>query len=83
MKKITKLLMLSVLLFISACTASTDKENDSNKITIWAWDESFNIRAVQETMEFYEGDYEDLFYKLIHFLVQSIRQFLLQEVHKV
>lgn len=58
MKKITKLLMLSVLLFISACTASTDKENDSNKITIWAWDESFNIRAVQETMEFYEGDYE-------------------------
>ncbi len=69
-KKIISLALVGVMTFISsACstggdTGSTSPDNTSSistgnngegeKITVWAWDESFNIKAVNEAKEIYK-----------------------------
>lgn len=66
MKKIMMLLMASVL-FLAACSSSGSdsadgggSEQDSNKVTIWAWDPNFNIAALNMAKEMYEKENPDV-----------------------
>ena len=58
MKFITKLvLLLSVALVATACGNQADSSKEGNKddkLTIWAWDESFNIKAANEAIKAYK-----------------------------
>ena len=65
-KKITAFLLASTLsLGLVACgssdtpTGGTGDSTSSNKITIWAWDESFNIVAANKAKELYLKDHPD------------------------
>ncbi len=65
-KKITAFLLASTLgLGLVSCGSSDTTTNDvkdsngSNKITIWAWDESFNIVAANKAKEIYLKDNPD------------------------
>ncbi|MEH7254701.1 extracellular solute-binding protein [Neobacillus niacini] len=65
MKKLFALLMVSMLL-LAACSsgssnsAESEKNSDTNKITIWAWDPSFNIKALELAKEAYAAENPDL-----------------------
>ena len=65
-KKIMATLLTSVMAFsLVACsssggdTASANKKTDK-KITIWAWDENFNIKAANEAKELYAKENTDV-----------------------
>ncbi|MGG7058044.1 ABC transporter substrate-binding protein [Clostridium tertium] len=67
-KKIASILVAAAMTFgLVACggnsTGGTEENNnastESNKITIWAWDESFNIAAANEAKEMYLKDNPD------------------------
>lgn len=62
MKKLLAVLLASTMcLGLTACGEGTDKKGDTkeaatkeeDKLTIWAWDESFNIKAANEAKELY------------------------------
>src|SRR5699024_1139647 len=66
MKKILKTVFatMATTLLLTACsgggTDSSDggkssEKSDDQSVTVWAWDETFNIAAVNEAKEFYEG----------------------------
>lgn len=57
MKKIL-IVLVSVLLIMTGCSSNTPSEGDTEKIVIWAWDESFNIAAANTAKEYYKGDKE-------------------------
>ncbi|WP_028609486.1 ABC transporter substrate-binding protein [Paenibacillus harenae] len=67
MKKIIALLLASIMI-LSACGANTDTGNgdnageaaDTSKITIWAWDPNFNIKAMNLAKDVYAADHPDL-----------------------
>lgn len=48
---------------LAACGSSGDgekaKKKDDNKLTIWAWDESFNIKAANEAKDIYAKENPD------------------------
>lgn len=50
-------------LSLAACGSSGDgekaKKKDDNKLTIWAWDESFNIKAANEAKDIYAKENPD------------------------
>lgn len=59
-KKFLAMTMASAMLMSMAACGSTDNNNqsasntaDENSITIWAWDEAFNIKAAQEAKDIY------------------------------
>lgn len=56
-KKIAKL-SLAALMTVGLVGCGNDKKEsaktDSNKVTVWAWDETFNIKAVKEAAETYK-----------------------------
>lgn len=62
MKKVLAILLAGAMtLGLAACGGTNDKETDTkdtaakgdDKITIWAWDESFNIKAANDAKEIY------------------------------
>lgn len=67
-KKILSLLLVSALCMGTVgCGSSNDSGNkdkdtasNNKKITIWAWDESFNIKAANEAKEIYLKDNPDV-----------------------
>lgn len=65
MKKVKILLaIIASVLLIAGCSSKDEatKSEKDNKITVWAWDESFNIKAVNEAVKAYEkkADVSDL-----------------------
>ncbi|MDV4150420.1 extracellular solute-binding protein [Clostridium sp. AL.422] len=66
-KKLTSIIMAAVLSFgLVACSGNTSGGTDENtgdaaseKITIWAWDEAFNIVAANKAKEIYLKDNPD------------------------
>jgi lactose/L-arabinose transport system substrate-binding protein len=68
-KKLTSILLAATLtLGLVACGGNSKNTSDktdnknakSNKITIWAWDESFNIVAANKAKEIYKKDHPDV-----------------------
>lgn len=57
-KIIACLLASSMMLGLTACGGSKENNKESakedNKLTIWAWDESFNIKAANEAKEIFK-----------------------------
>ncbi|MDR7078448.1 lactose/L-arabinose transport system substrate-binding protein [Neobacillus niacini] len=66
MKKLLALLLVSMLLLVACSSGSSNgkesKENsaDANEITVWAWDPSFNIKALELAKEAYAAENPDL-----------------------
>lgn len=64
LKKLTSIIIATVMIFgLVACSGNAsqgDNQNSDNnsdkKITIWAWDESFNIVAANKAKEIYLKD---------------------------
>lgn len=58
MKLVKKLfVLLAAVTVVTACSNQSDSSKESgkeDKITIWAWDESFNIKAVDEAIKVYK-----------------------------
>lgn len=64
MKKIAVLLLAGAMtLSLAACGSSEggskESKKEDNKLTIWAWDESFNIKAANEAKEIYAKENPD------------------------
>lgn len=64
MKKIAVLLLAGAMtLSLAACGSSEggskESKKEDNKLTIWAWDESFNIKAANEAKEIYAKENQD------------------------
>lgn len=64
MKKIAVLLPAGAMtLSLAACGSSEggskESKKEDNKLTIWAWDESFNIKAANEAKEIYAKENPD------------------------
>jgi lactose/L-arabinose transport system substrate-binding protein len=58
MKKLLALVLaLTMILTISACALAT---TDDGKITIWTWDPTFNIAAMNIAKEMYQKDHPDV-----------------------
>lgn len=65
LKRVTAVLMAAVMtLGLAACSSSSDDkeaaQKDDNKLTIWAWDEAFNIPAAKEAAEIYKEKNADV-----------------------
>ena len=61
---ITVLLAGAMVMSLTACGGSNDSEKssdsgNSNKLTVWAWDQNFNIKAMQIAGEQYKKDHPD------------------------
>lgn len=53
-------LTAAVTLFAGCDNSSSDASGNEDKVTVWAWDEAFNIKAVNEAKEFYENEDVDV-----------------------
>jgi lactose/L-arabinose transport system substrate-binding protein len=72
MKRITKVatalaMTLPLALVISGCSTSTDAGSggDDNTLTVWAWDPTFNIYALQEAEKIYQQDHPDFTLEIV------------------
>ena len=59
-KKIVAILLTAAMsMGIAACGGSGDKKDD-NTITVWCWDKTFNIFAMEEAAKIYQEDHQDV-----------------------
>ena len=57
-KKIVAILLIATMAMgIAACGGSGDKKDD-NTITVWCWDKTFNIFAMEEAAKIYQEDHQ-------------------------
>ena len=40
--------------FLTGCGSASSTADNEEKVTVWAWDETFNIKAVNEAKKIYE-----------------------------
>lgn len=67
-KRLLALMMAGVMAFgLTACGSASssskkaaDKSDSDKKLTVWAWDESFNIPAAKDAVEIYKKDNPDV-----------------------
>lgn len=65
MKKILALLLVSILMLSACSSGSKTKEasgdsKDTNKVTVWAWDPNFNIKAMNLAKDAYKSINSDV-----------------------
>ena len=65
MKKILALLLVSILMLSACSSGSKTKEasgdsKDTNKVTVWAWDPNFNIKAMKLAKDAYKSINSDV-----------------------
>ncbi|HZH58720.1 MAG TPA: extracellular solute-binding protein [Metabacillus sp.] len=73
MKKRALAFFLLMLLLLSACSSgaensngsSTDESQETNEITVWAWDPNFNIKAMELAKEAYQSENSEVNIKII------------------
>ena len=62
-KRIVSVLVVAAMTvgMLSGCGSSEKKssEKDENTLTVWAWDQSFNIYAMKEAEKVYQKDHPD------------------------
>lgn len=77
MKRIIMGLLLVSLIVLAACSSNTDNTSDGdevNKITVWAWDPNFNIKAMNLAKEAYATENENLEIEIVEFAQADIIQ---------
>ena len=59
-KKLLAVLLTGAMVasFVGTTTAVYAKGDDDNKLTVWAWDQNFNIKSMQIAGEQYAKDHE-------------------------
>ena len=59
-KKLLAVLMTGAMVasFAGSATAVFAKSDDDNKLTVWAWDQNFNIKSMQIAADQYAKDHE-------------------------
>lgn len=72
-KTIAILLMLALVLSMTACGSSAAPTTD-NVITVWAWDEAFNIRAIKDAAEMYKAINPDVTIEIVNMAQEDIVQ---------
>lgn len=52
-KKLLAVLMTGAMVasFAGSATVVSAKSDDDNKLTVWAWDQNFNIKSMQISMQ--------------------------------
>jgi lactose/L-arabinose transport system substrate-binding protein len=70
MKKIFALFLVSMLLLTACSSGSKSNETsgdgkDTNKITVWAWDPNFNIKAMNIAKDTYASENKDVEIKIV------------------
>ena len=74
MKKIVcALLVLAMMLSLAACGGAAEPKTD-NVITVWAWDEAFNIKAVNDAAELYKSINPDVTIEVVNMAQEDIVQ---------
>lgn len=74
MKKLIALLMvLALMLSLSACGGAAAPKTD-NVVTVWAWDEAFNIKAVNDAAELYKTINPDVTIEVVNMAQEDIVQ---------
>ena len=73
-KLLSVLLASAMVLSLAACGGGSDDSSsdgegassgDSNKLTVWAWDQTFNIKAMQMAGDMYAEDHEGFEFEVI------------------
>lgn len=72
-KTIAILLMIAMMLSVTACGSSAAPATD-NVITVWAWDEAFNIRAIKDAAEMYKEINPDVTIEIVNMAQEDIVQ---------
>ena len=59
-KKLLAVLMTGAMVasFAGSATVVSAKSDDDNKLTVWAWDQNFNIKSMQIAADQYAKDHE-------------------------
>lgn len=74
MKKLITLLMVLVLMLsLTACGGAAAPKTD-NVVTVWAWDEAFNIKAVNDAAELYKTINPDVTIEVVNMAQEDIVQ---------
>lgn len=77
-KKLLSVVLTSSLLFtLTACSSNKTSTGDSTKtetkkVKIWAWDESFNIAALNTAKELYTKDNSDVEFEIVNMAQDDI-----------
>lgn len=85
-KKLLAVLMTGAMVasFAGSATAVFAKSDDDNKLTVWAWDQNFNIKSMKIAADQYAKDHEGFsvdikeitpcvfFFKLIQYVNSTI-----------
>ena len=60
-KKIVAILLAATMAIgITACGNQSESNKDDNTITVWCWDKTFNIFAMEEAAKIYQEDRQDV-----------------------
>lgn len=70
-RKLNILLLTFVLLLTTACSSQGSKKD---KITIWAWDPNFNIKAMEKAKKYYEKTNPDAEIEIVEFSKSDVEQ---------
>lgn len=54
------LLAATMAIGITACGNQSESNKDDNTITVWCWDKTFNIFAMEEAAKIYQEDHQDV-----------------------
>lgn len=58
-KKIVAILLAATMAIgITACGNQSESNKDDNTITVWCWDKTFNIFAMEEAAKIYQEDHQ-------------------------
>lgn len=75
-KLFASVLCVGLAFTMTACGSGDDKKESGDKktITVWAWDETFNIKAVEEAKAMYAKDNKDVEVKVVTMAQDDIVQ---------
>ena len=66
-------MVLVMMLSLAACGGAAAPKSD-NVITVWAWDEAFNIKAVNDAAELYKTINPDVTIEVVNMAQEDIVQ---------
>ena len=81
LKKIAAMLLVIALTFSMAACEKAQEKSDSGVsaggkkvITVWAWDDNYNVKAANEAKEIYEANHDDVTVKVVSLSIDDIVQ---------